>query len=494
MRIMRQPRIRYFIGIVVAFGIHVAVQHEMSVTFGALIVVGLVVAWTCQLPLGDPPYAGNLPGVPHGPAASWPVNGVGFQRAAKVGLILLMGAAVVLAPTWALVGIGIPTLLVWVVFMLVAVRRMRHVRRLARALRDYAPAIGISYAGFGGGPLQIAMWEPYLLESGLPAVIFNWRHAYFDKILDGANPVSPLIQLSNNHEGDIRRLLAPSLKALFYVHNATQNKKYLAYPAIKHVWLGHGDSDKPASYLKRQADYDWLVMAGQAAIDRYTAHGIDVPADKFIILGRPQTSDIQPATQPISEVERPAVLYAPTWQGKTAKVDFSSLDRGAELIEALIDRKVRVIFRPHPLSYRWPQRREVIASIHKILAADADGGHIWGPKADTEWGIVECANASDAMISDVSSVVSDYLQSGKPYAMFNMLDTDEDFLAEFPIARSGYVIRGDLSNMTQMLDDLLGPDPLRDARAERRRYVLGGFEGRGSADAFASFVRELAAD
>jgi len=42
-----------------------------------------------------------------------------------------------------------------------------------------------------------------------------------------------------------------------------------------------------------------------------------------------------------------------------------------------------------------------------------------------------------------------------------------------------------------VLDDLLGDDPLAEARAERKRYVLGDFVGEESADAFAGFVRDL---
>ena len=67
----------------------------------------------------------------------------------------------------------------------------------------------------------------------------------------------------------------------------------------------------------------------------------------------------------------------------------------------------------------------------------------------------------------------------------------EAFREEFSVAETGYVLLGDLSNLDEVLDDLLVRDPLAAARAERKRYVLGDFVGEESADAFASFVREL---
>ena len=67
----------------------------------------------------------------------------------------------------------------------------------------------------------------------------------------------------------------------------------------------------------------------------------------------------------------------------------------------------------------------------------------------------------------------------------------EEFREEFSVAQTGYVLLGDLSNLDEVLDDLLVRDPLATARAERKRYVLGDFVGEESADAFAAYVRDL---
>ena len=134
-------------------------------------------------------------------------------------------------------------------------------------------------------------------------------------------------------------------------------------------------------------------------------------------------------------------------------------------------------------------------AVHRILAADRKRSgreHVWGDQADKVWSVVDCANYVDALISDVSSVVSDFLQSEKPYAMTSMRLSVEEFRTEHLLARGGYVLLGDLSNLNEVLEDMLGSDPLSATRAELKRYVLGDFTGEESAEAFAGFVRDLA--
>ena len=65
----------------------------------------------------------------------------------------------------------------------------------------------------------------------------------------------------------------------------------------------------------------------------------------------------------------------------------------------------------------------------------------------------------------MSSVASDNLASGKPFAMVAMRSSGEAFLAEFPMARVAYVIEKDLSTLDAALDGLHGPDPLAGSAA-----------------------------
>ncbi len=445
--------------------------------------------------LGDtPPFAFGLPGVPDGPPSPSRIPSNAYSIVSAVVSVVATAMLVVDASGTAFVVLVVAAVLAWLVAAESAFRVAWHTRRLRRALTAYAPEIGMAYAGRSGGPWQLMMWEPYLLRSGLRNIIINRNLTHYQMILEGSDLKSPFIQLGSNAKRDAAALMVPGLSTLYYVQNARNNSVFMRHKHITHVWLNHGDSDKPANFNPRHADYDKLVVCGQAGIDRYERHGIHVDADKFEIVGRPQAREITMAAGPIAEVEQPVVLYAPTWQGVDPSVNFSSLDQGVEIVRQLTARGATVIFRPHPLSKRWKKRRVQIKEIIDVLKADrAESGrqHVFGPKASDEWSVADCTNHCDALVSDVSSVVSDFLQSEKPYAMMSMRASADDFRKEFAIAETGYVVIGDLSNLGQTLDDMLGPDPLAAQRKERKRYVLGEFVGEESAEAFAELVRRL---
>jgi hypothetical protein len=441
-----------------------------------------------------PAYSYGLAGVPDGPpkpgrvpveAHTW----VSLAAAAFAVLLTVVGAS------WAaFVLLAVGAVVAWLACAVTMLRYLRHGRRVRHALEAYAPTIAMGYAGRSGGPWQLRMWEPYLLRSGERCVVITLHEKYLHLILEGADLTSPLIQLGSRGARDLDSVLVRSIRAIFYVQNARANRGFMAHADRTHVWLNHGDSDKPANFNPRHALYDILVVCGQAGIDRYKRHGIHVDPEKFRVLGRPQASGVVSARGPIAELKPQRVLYAPTWQGVDDSVNFSSLEQGPAIVRALLERDVEVMFRPHPLSYRWSRRRAAIKEIRDIMKADraATGRHHrFGNTVDKIWTIVDCTNRSDALISDVSSVVSDFLQSEKPYAMTSMRAGVEEFRSEFSVAETGYVLLGDLSNLDEVLDDLLVHDPLAAARAERRRYVLGEFVGEESADAFAEFVRDL---
>src|SRR5207342_705744 len=111
--------------------------------------------------------------------------------------------------------------------------------------------------------------------------------------------------------------------------------------------------------------------------------------------------------------------------------------------------------------------------------------------AEQAMSVEDCFNASDAMVSDVSAVVSDYLHSGKPFAMVSVGRTPEQLLLDAPAARAAYVLRDDLSNLEDVCNDLLGAGPLAAVRNETMIYYLGNFADENYADGFLLAAREL---
>jgi hypothetical protein len=155
-----------------------------------------------------------------------------------------------------------------------------------------------------------------------------------------------------------------------------------------------------------------------------------------------------------------------------------------------------VIFRPHPANRKLPEAAAAIAAIHELLRVDAEATsrpHRWDAAASDPT-FAELANAAHAMVADVSGVVTDFMQSLKPYAMVATGDKTDIFRARFPSSRSAYVIEWDLSTLDDALDAMLGDDPLAPTRAERRQYYLGGYENGESARAFVRYLQTLTAD
>jgi hypothetical protein len=90
--------------------------------------------------------------------------------------------------------------------------------------------------------------------------------------------------------------------------------------------------------------------------------------------------------------------------------------------------------------------------------------------------VYACFNVADLLVSDVSSVISDYLASEKPYAVANTSGLPEqDFRATFPTVRAGAVLTPDASGMPALLESVRHPekDTCAEARTELKLHLLG---------------------
>ncbi|MFC4497712.1 hypothetical protein ACFPA8_26640 [Streptomyces ovatisporus] len=91
-------------------------------------------------------------------------------------------------------------------------------------------------------------------------------------------------------------------------------------------------------------------------------------------------------------------------------------------------------------------------------------------------GIYACFNQADVLISDVSSVVSDYLSSEKPYAVVNTTGLPgESFRTAFPTARAATVLSPAADGLRALLEAVRDPaaDTMREARADLKAHLLG---------------------
>ena len=348
---------------------------------------------------------------------------------------------------------------------ILAIRRLRDV--IPTALAEYAPEFVVYTSRPDDASYQVTMWLPYLRRSGRRFVIITRDRVPAAALADLTD--IPIIEC--RRITDLEAIVVPSLHAAFYVNASSGNSAFVRYRQLTHVYLGHGDSDKPPSYNPMHAMFDQVFCAGPAATRRYGDHGVRIPEEKFRVVGRPQVEDVPRTAGAIGEVRAPVVLYAPTWRGHVKETMLYSLPVGERIVAALLARGATVIFRPHPFSYEEPADASALARIQARLAADAKATgrpHRWGAAAESDLGILDCMNLSHAMVTDVSSVVSDYLFSGKPFAMIAVSAEPDAFRVEYPVSRAAYVVRGDLADLEPSLDQILGADPIAPQRAAIR--------------------------
>ncbi|MFX0592607.1 CDP-glycerol glycerophosphotransferase family protein [Melissospora conviva] len=434
------------------------------------------------------PVTSNLPGLRTSPGRirlmPWvpPING------AVVAVVLI--AALTPLPGWPALVAALGGLAALAVAGLrglqTALARRRAEGKLRSALTSYEPVFAVYWQAAAGTSYQLGMWLPYLERLGKPFIVVVRTRVNFDEAV--ALTTAPVVL--RTALTDLDDVIVPSLKTVFYMNNAIRNCHMVRYEHLTHIQLNHGDSDKAPSYNPVFRMYDKNFVAGQAAVDRFAANGVSMPAEMFAIVGRPQVEGITLARGPISALADPTVLYAPTWAGFHADSNYCSLPVGYDIIKALLARGATIVFRPHPYAANSPVLARECDRIRGLLAEDRKStgrAHRFGTEAEKTMSVTDCFNVSDAMVSDVSSVVADYLYSEKPFAMVSVLTSAADFPKEFPLARASYVIdahRKRLQGLDASLDEMLGSDPLAETRRSLKRYYLGDFPAESYAQRF----------
>ncbi|MFY1669915.1 CDP-glycerol glycerophosphotransferase family protein [Plantactinospora sp. WMMB334] len=408
-------------------------------------------------------------------------------------LVLLAASAALRLPAWPVL---LLTLLVGAAAAVgaagpLALRRLRPSARqsaVTQALRRHQPEFLLHFSAPPGSEYQVMMWLPYLERIGRPFMVLLREPDFLGPV--SAATSAPVVVCPTPRSID--EAIVPSLRVAFYVNHGAKNSHCIRFTHLTHIQLHHGDSDKATSANPVSAIFDRIFVAGQAAIDRYARNGVTIPAEKFAIVGRPQVEAIEVRREPIRDRADKVVLYAPTWTGHNADVDHCSLPVGETLVRRLLDRGVTVILRAHPYTSQNPASARQLARIEQLLAEDRAGSgrpHVFGAEAARKMSLVDCVNASDALVSDVSAVISDYLYSGKPYAVTDRVGEGERFVEGFPLAGSGYVLTSDLSNLDDVLDRLLDTDPLAETRWRTRTRYLGDFPEQRYADGFLDQAR-----
>ncbi|MGP9662861.1 CDP-glycerol glycerophosphotransferase family protein [Arthrobacter sp. AOP36-C1-22] len=362
-------------------------------------------------------------------------------------------------------------------------RRYRPILR--RAIENFTPQYILYMGRRDGGAYQIKQWLPQILAITSRVIVVVRDPEAAKNLATSISSEIPIISCRENK--DLDDVMPSSVRAVFYVNSVTNNANMVSYRNVKHIYLGHGDSDKEISAHPAHKMYDAIFVAGQAAIDRYATENVHLDPGQTQIVGRPQLERVD---VPESRSAPQTVLYAPTWSGYNQATSLSSLSIAVPFIADLLARGITVLFRPHPFSYFSSKDQDNIAEIDDLLA-DKKLRHL-GSEDTASMELLDLFNASDALVTDVSSVLVDYLASHKPAAVLLPVHCratsgrNSDIGTKFPSVQYAYLPTSPDSESWHLF---LGPDPMRSTRDEATAYYLGGT----SPDAFREAVLSLPA-
>ncbi|MFE2095896.1 hypothetical protein [Streptomyces sp. NPDC059468] len=413
-----------------------------------------------------------------------------------------------------------------------------------RQLAGYRPEVALyfSFASVSRDFMyQVNMWIETLEQLDLRPVIILRERASFRYLSRTWIPVVCVPKAD-----DLAELELSGVRVVLYPGNAGKNVHMLRVAEAKHVFIGHGDSDKLASSNRVSKVYDEIWVAGRAGRDRYQRVRHAISDSAIVEVGRPQLSSIRLHAEH-TPGPLPVVLYAPTWEGWSDDDCHTSLiPMGVPLIEQLLTQNVRVIYKPHPLTgKRSAEAAAADKAIRELLRADNEqrgaaeaeaavaaakprlqeiqarldelSGRLGGDDAEqlrearvpdragaaewqelrAEWhrifwesrgpvrhnvilkqlpALYECFNQADILISDVSSVVADFVAGLKPYVLTNARDLpDDEFRAAYTTAGGAYLLDRECTRLPEILNAVRAPytDPMALDRRILKEYVLG---------------------
>jgi hypothetical protein len=351
-----------------------------------------------------------------------------------------------------------------------------------KQVREYDPEVILYFSGSVAAAYQARMWLPTLERIGRRAVVVLRERGMARHLGPTRLPV-----LTIPSSADLMGFRALSgAKLCLYVANVGKNIHMLRVPGLRSAFIGHGDSDKEASFNPFSKVYDEVWVAGPAGRDRYRRARVGVRDEDVHEVGRPQLEGI---SRDGPGLPYRTVLYAPTWEGWTDDLFHTSLiTMGPRIVRALLDHRpaVRVIYKSHPLTGHRDRtaaraHRRIVAMIQAVELARSKIRHPSTPGAappirhlvvtGDKPHLYDCFNEADLMISDISSVVTDFLASGKPYAVTNVAGLPEaTFHERYPSTEAGVLLGEDLAGLATFLD---GEDLLDSARVKLRTYLLG---------------------
>lgn len=318
------------------------------------------------------------------------------------------------------------------------------------------------------------MWLPTLVASDIPFVVIARSRSIFYHIRECWSDVDVIYARSGiDVERGVRSL--PELRCVLYPANAGKNIHVLRFNHLRHIFIGHGDSDKAASAHKFFRAYDEIWVAGQAHIDRFSAAGFDTAHLVFEKVGRPGLSEAV-AHVPRHEFRFTRKLrlgYLPTWEGFFDEQNYTSARLSAEMIAALqkLVPDLSVEAKLHP---RTGSRDRSLAQIEKkLLNTQRDLG-IDISISPRSRPISALFDRVDIFVCDVSAAITECLAANKPILVYVPVQSNLRYTKSRMGIEEYCYLFSNIEEFRAIVEKVLEHgDYLYERRQDAREYILG---------------------
>lgn len=272
-------------------------------------------------------------------------------------------------------------------------------------------------------------------------------------------------------------------KVILYVNNGMKNFQSLIYHRALHIHLNHGESEKSSMHSNQCKGYDYVYVVGDAALDRYKRHIINIQRANYVKIGRPQFDFIG---EVIKKTDKTTILYAPTDESTHISMRYTSIERlGLKIVDTILSNPdYQLVYRPHPSTGK---NSDIVKEINSEIinrVKEAENGCI-----EKKLNAIDLLSVVDLAIFDNSSLIIDFLNFNKP-----MFATDM-FLEEYHDTTPFKMLDGCLMLDEENIDDLanlieieLNEDTLKSKREEVKIYYLGEYKRGESTELFIKMV------
>lgn len=323
---------------------------------------------------------------------------------------------------------------------------------VSEAVARLDPELVIYFSGIVEELYQLRMWFAPVQRLGLRTLVIVRGEHILDHL---KQPPFPVVCARRNDL--VASLPLPKRVVTLFPTHSGDNLSMVRRPETVCVFVGHGESDKPDSSNPYARLYDEVWVAGPLGRRRYAEAAVGVRDERIREVGRPQfVAPTEPPPQP------PVIVYAPTWEGWGDDAHHSSLAHaGIALVEALLATPgVKVRYRPHPLTgidnpVVRRAHEEIIKRVGCVPPSESIGATFAG---------------ASCVVTDVSSVIAEYLPLDRPYALIDTRGLGRRAMSRrWPSTAGAFLLGADLSGLDALIAAAKGG---RDATAARRRALI----------------------